>query len=182
MADFGFLLKAYPETVSKDQFYQICHISKKTAKYYLDNGFIPCKDSKKKTRRYQIEMKDVVAFLEDREDNPSKYYLPRHFDNPFLPVEQRQHKKMPRNGRYQDCYKLKGLADVKDYRRYLSQQFADYPDMMTAQQLRQITGHSIAVILSWCKDGKVKHINHRNTYFMQKKSVIGYLYERELLK
>jgi hypothetical protein len=180
MADYSFLLDNYPETVAKDQFYRICHISKKTAKYYLDNGFIPCVDSKKKTRRYQIKIKDIILFLENRDTNPSKYYLPKHFDNPFLPSEQRQHRKMPRNGRYQDCYKLKGIGEVKDYLYYLKQQFAEYPDMMTAQQLRQITGHSIAVILSWCKDGKVKHIYHSSTYLVQKKSVVGYLYEREL--
>jgi hypothetical protein len=180
MSDYTFLMKNYLEEVTKDQFYRICHISKKSAKYYLDNGFIPCVASKKKTRRYKIKMKDIVLFLEDRDANPTKYYLPKHFDNPFLPGEQRQHKKMPRNGNYKNYYKLKGKNEVKDYLRYLGQQFAEYPDMMTAQQLRQITGHSIAVILSWCKEGKIKHINHRTTYLIQKKSVISYLYEREL--
>lgn len=180
MADYSFLMDNYPETVSKDQFYRICHISKKTAKYYLDNGFIPCVASKKKTRRYNIKTKDIVLFLEDRETNPEKYYLPKHYDNPFLPGEQRQRKKMPRNGNYKDSYKLKFIHEVKDYRRYLGQQFEEYPDMMTAQQLRQITGHSIAVILSWCKDEKVRYIYHRSTYLIQKKSVISYLYEREL--
>lgn len=180
MSDYSFLMKSYPEVVSKDQLYRICHISKQTAKYYLDNGLIPCVASKKKTRRYKIKTIDVVSFLEDRDANPSKYFLPKHFDNPFLRAEQRQRKKIPRNGIYKDSYKLKGKNEVKDYLRYLGQQFAEYPDMMTAQQLRQITGHSISVILSWCKDGKVKHINYRSTYLMQKKSVISYLYEREL--
>ena len=76
MADYSFLLNSYPEIVTKDQFYRICHISKKTAKYYLDNGFIPCVNSKKKTRRYKIKTQDIVSFLEDRDANPSKYYLP----------------------------------------------------------------------------------------------------------
>ena len=180
MSDYSFLLKNYPETVSKDQFYQICHISKKTAKYYLDNGFIPCKDSKKKTRCYQIKTKDIVSFLEDRDANPSKYYLPNHYKNPFLPEEQRQHKRMPRNGNYKDSYKLKSANEVNDYQKYLSQQFFEYPDMMTSQHLRQITGHSITVIISWCKDKKVRYIFYRNTYLMQKKSVIKYLCEREM--
>lgn len=180
MADYSFLKKQYPKTVSKDQFYQICHISKNTAKYYLDNGLIPCVDTKKKTRRYSIKLKDIIAFLEDRDANPSKYYLPKHFDNPFLPREQRQHKKVPRNGKYKDCYKLKSIRDVPDYQRYLSQQFREYPDMMTAQQLRQLTGHSIAVIISWCKDKKVRFIFQGAMYRIQKQSVINYLYAREM--
>jgi len=42
MPDYSFLLSKYPEFVTKDQFYRICHISKNTALYYIKNGFIPC--------------------------------------------------------------------------------------------------------------------------------------------
>ena len=45
MPDYSFLLSKYPEFVTKDQFYRICHISKNTALYYIKNGFIPCIDS-----------------------------------------------------------------------------------------------------------------------------------------
>ncbi|SBW00659.1 conserved hypothetical protein [uncultured Eubacteriales bacterium] len=180
MADYSFLAKEYPKTVSKDQFYRMCHISKNTAKYYLDNGFIPCVDTGKKTRRYTIKTKDIIAFLEDRDANPSKYYLPQHFNNPFLPREQRRYKKAPHNGRYKDCYKLKSIREVPEYQKYLSQQFKEYPDMMTTQQLRQLTGHSIAVIISWCKDQKVRFIVQGAMYRVQKQSVISYLYAREM--
>ncbi len=179
MSDYSFLVKSYPANVTKDQFYKICHISKNTAKYYLDNGFIPCVVSNKKTRRYKIKIGDIVSFLENRDKNPERYYLPKHFDNPFLRGEHRQHKKQPRNGNYKNCYKLKSISEIKDYLHYLEQQFIDYPDMMTAQQLRQITGHSIQVITSWCKDDKVRYIQHHGTYLIQKKSIISYLHNRE---
>ena len=38
----------YPETISKEQLYQIAHISKATALHLLQNGLIPCKDTGKK--------------------------------------------------------------------------------------------------------------------------------------
>ena len=41
--------KQYPETISKDQFYRIAHISKATALYLLQSGLVPCIDSGKKT-------------------------------------------------------------------------------------------------------------------------------------
>lgn len=44
--------RAYPETISKEQFYRIAHISKATALHLLQNGLVPCKDTGKKTRRY----------------------------------------------------------------------------------------------------------------------------------
>ena len=92
MPDYSFLLSKYPEFVTKDQFYRICHISKNTALYYIKNGFIPCIDSGKKTRRYKIAIKDIIFFLEDRDKNPEKYYLPNHYNNPFLPGSIRRYK------------------------------------------------------------------------------------------
>lgn len=96
MSDYSFLLSKYPEYVTKDQFYRICHISKNTARYYLENGFIPCIDSGKKTRRFKIAIKDIISFLEDRDENPEKYYLPNHYNNPFLPGSIRKYKFKPR--------------------------------------------------------------------------------------
>ncbi len=70
------LLKEYPAVISKDQFYRICSISKKTAKHLLDNGLVPCIDSGKKTRKYKIEMVDVIQYLEERDVDPDKFTAP----------------------------------------------------------------------------------------------------------
>lgn len=180
MSSYNFLINKYPEYVTKDQFYRICHISKKTALYYLEKGFIPCIDSGKKTRRYKIAIKDIAFFLEDRSQNPEKYYMPNHYNNPFLPSEIRQYKAKPRSDTYKYVYKLKGIKEVKDYQKYLEQQFADYPDMMTSLQIQQVIGHSISTINSWCKSEKVRFIRDHCAYLIQKKSVISYLFNREL--
>ena len=50
--DYSALLMEYPEVISKEQVYRICHISKRKATWLLENGIIPCKDSGKKTRRF----------------------------------------------------------------------------------------------------------------------------------
>ncbi|MCX7715212.1 MAG: hypothetical protein N2171_05760 [Clostridia bacterium] len=180
MSSYSFLIDRYPEYVTKDQFYKICHISKNTARYYLENGFIPCIDFGKKTRRYKIAIKDIVLFLEDRDKNPEKYYLPNHYNNPFLPGSIRRYKFKPRPDLYKYHYKLKGINEVKDYKQYLELQFADYPDMLTGKQIQQVTGHSKDTVISWCKSDKVKYIRCRNAYLLQKKSVISYLFNREL--
>ena len=56
---YRYLLNEYPETVQKEQFRIICHISKRTARYLLQSGLVPCVQSGKKTRNYTIKMKDV---------------------------------------------------------------------------------------------------------------------------
>ena len=52
-----------PDTISKDQFCKICHMSKKTATKYLGND-IPCSDNGKKTHRYTINKTDLISFFE----------------------------------------------------------------------------------------------------------------------
>ena len=63
---YSYLLKQYPPVITKDQFYRICKISKKTAKYLLDSGLVPCTDSGRKTRKYKIGMSNVIRYLEER--------------------------------------------------------------------------------------------------------------------
>lgn len=36
------ILDEYPEYITKEQLYQICHISKKSAQNLLESGEIPC--------------------------------------------------------------------------------------------------------------------------------------------
>ena len=55
-----YLKTTYPDVITKDQFYRICHISKKT-------------------RKYKIRLEDVIAFLEARENNPLAFKAPDNF-------------------------------------------------------------------------------------------------------
>lgn len=56
----------YPEMFSRNQFYQIAHISKATALYLLQNGLVPYKDTGKKTRWYIIRTDDIIFYLIDQ--------------------------------------------------------------------------------------------------------------------
>ena len=74
-----YLKSTYPDVITKDQFYRICHISKKTASYLLDNGLVPCTNSGKQTRKYKIHIDDVITFLDARENNPLAFKTPKNF-------------------------------------------------------------------------------------------------------
>ena len=65
--DYDYLRQEYPAVISMDQFYRICHISKRKARWLLENGVVPCKDSGKQTRRFSIQLEDVIRFLEQRD-------------------------------------------------------------------------------------------------------------------
>ena len=64
------ILDEYPEYITKEQLYQICHISKKSAQNLLESGEIPCIDSGRKTHRFLIATTDVVDYLHRRDNAP----------------------------------------------------------------------------------------------------------------
>ena len=72
--DCTYLYEEYPEVISADQLYRICHISKRKAKWLLEHGYIPCEDSGKKTRRYKIRLNDVIDYLRTLEAAPDTTY------------------------------------------------------------------------------------------------------------
>ena len=65
--DYSYLRREYPETISMDQLYRICHISKRKARWLLEHGVIPYQDSSKQTRRFSIRLEDVICFLKQRD-------------------------------------------------------------------------------------------------------------------
>lgn len=73
------ILEQYPEYITKDQMYRICHISKKTCLFLLESGLVPNIDSGKKTRRFKIKTTDVIQYLHDRDDYPELYKAPDGF-------------------------------------------------------------------------------------------------------
>ena len=70
------ILEQYPEYITKDQMYRICHISKKTCLFLLESGLVPNIDSGKKTRRFKIKTSDVIQYLRDRDDYPELFKAP----------------------------------------------------------------------------------------------------------
>lgn len=74
--DFAKIKETYPEKIGLEQMRVICHISKKTARYLLKSGLVPCIDTGKKTRQYIINTKDVIAYLKKRQSSPAKIYAP----------------------------------------------------------------------------------------------------------
>ena len=64
------ILDEYPEYITKEQLYQICRISKKSAQNLLERGEIPCIDSGRKTHRFLIATADVVDYLQRRDNAP----------------------------------------------------------------------------------------------------------------
>ncbi|MFV0399129.1 MAG: DNA-binding protein [Oscillospiraceae bacterium] len=157
------LLSEYPEYISKEQLYRICHVSKRTALHYLENGFIPATSTGKKTRKYKIAIKDVVDFLIERDKHPKRYLAP--------------------NGWYQGTngYKRKPrffyvrLNADEDTKIRLAHWLENYSDVMKSKDVSKATGYEATTVIDWCATEKLHHFTIRRTFFIPKLSLIDFM-------
>lgn len=157
--DYGYLREQYPTVISKDQLYHICHISKRKALWLLEHGVIPCEDSGKQTRRFRIQLEDVIDFLERRDAGELDGVLPVGCFSSGRPSE--------REARvYLDCHELRDL---------ILDRWVDEPDMLTVKQATALCGYSINAINRWMKKGVVEGVNYYGTNLFSKESLAEHL-------
>ena len=140
-------LDALPATITKDQFYRICHISKRHAKYLLDSGLVKCVDSGKKTRKYKIEIKDVLAYLIDRELDPEKYRAPAG----YYIGNSGKLKRHIRRGQAPDSVVIFHFTDQEKSGLLAAWQAAaaEYKDLMTTAEVCELTGYQSQTVYRW---------------------------------
>ena len=148
-----------PDIITKDQLYQICHISKSTALYLLRSGKIPCEYTGKKTRCYKIKKADVITYLEKRKVFPESYSAPA--------------------GWYKGNYAVKMNAEVpeqtlKNMKLYYTELFAQYPDVLTATEISKIVGYGTTSINNWCNNGHLKAFKRNNMNHIPKVYLIEF--------
>lgn len=160
--------KQYPETISKDQFYRITHISKATALYLLQSGLVPCRDSGKKTRRYTIRMNDVIFYMIDREKHPEVYQAPVNW------YKKRSGKKLSPA----DCQNMSlklSLRDKKVFRKYIEKRLEGYEDLMKVAEIVEVIGYSDTSIHRWCRDKRIKAFYVSGKFLIPKTSLVEFL-------
>lgn len=155
------ILAAYPLYMTKEQMYQVCHISKRTCLFLLESGLVPCLDSGKKTRRFRIKTEDVIRFLEDREVHPELYKPPvgfykQEYKNASLPIALTQ-------------------EDVQFMRKFYKAKLAKYPDVLSSKQISSFTGYGTTSVNNWCDKNKLKHFYIKRKNLVPKPYLIDFL-------
>lgn len=148
-----------PDIITKDQLYQICHISKSTALYLLRSGKIPCEYTGKKTRCYKIKKADVITYLEKRKVFPESYSAPA--------------------GWYKGNYTVKMKTEVpeqvlENMKLYYTELFEQYPDVLTATEISKVIGYGATSINDWCKKGYLKAFKRINVNHIPKVYLIEF--------
>ena len=152
---YNYLREQYPKIISMDQLYRICHISKRKAKWLLENGVIPCEDSGKQTRRFQIRLEDVITFLERRDAGPLQEAIPAGiFSSGGRTLEQ------PRQ-----------ILDSGALAAFLLERWADAPEVLTVAQTASLCGYGPSAINRWVRDGLVEAVSYRGHNLIFKESL-----------
>ena len=161
---YAHLLKEYPAVITKDQFYRICNISKKTAKHLLDNGLVPCIDSGKKTRKYKIEMVDVIQYLEERDKDPDKFTAPIGWYKNDYGSKEYTPKKKSLTAKEKQKLKAKYIRLMKGY-----------PEVLTTKEIATITGYNRNSVSKWCSKDLLEYLHMGNQYLVPKTYLLEFM-------
>ena len=158
------ILEQYPEYINKEQLYKICRISKRTALYLLESGLIPCVNSGKQTRKYTVATQDVVEYLIRRDKEPERYLAPMGWyqdksKNDFIHLSPELNRKM---------------------RCYFEQLMETYPDVLSVQQVAEITGYKDATTARWCSCKKLYHFCISGKFKIPKVSLLEFMMSVDL--
>jgi len=153
-SNYDLLRETYPAIISGDQLCRVCHISKRKAKWLLENGVIPCEDTGGKTRRYRIQLEDAIAYLKKGKKLPA-----------------------PPKGSI-TCPKPRvrpPLCTEDEARARLTALWREEPDALTVQRTVELSGYSPCTVGRWIKAGKLAAVWYFSRYRISKLSLIEHL-------
>lgn len=164
--EYADILTKHPDTITKEQMYQLCHISKRTALYLLESGLIPSQCSGKQTHKYTIATSDVVAYLIQRESDPEKFTPPVGWYKPdgktnLLRRASIVHQLSP------EC--------IERMRQLFSDILAPYPDLLNVSDIVEITGYCSTTVVNWCEKRYIHRFLIRRKYLIPKESLLDFM-------
>lgn len=147
-----------PDTISKDQFCKICHMSKKTATKYLGN-VIPCSDNGKKTHRYTIAKTDLIAFLERYPERQNISLLP-----PVIRRSKTAFSSMPLSEHVRNV--------MKDY---YSKILHSEKEILRVSDICRITGYGKTIVNTWFLSRNLRYVVIRGAKHTAKEILIDFM-------
>ena len=154
-----------PKIMSKEQFRTYCHISKHTAYYLIHSGIIPCKIKGNRTKRYFIKRDDVLAFLEQKEENPFLCTPPEGwYKKSGRPLIKESMRVYPPQ-----------LPEEKRRRSYYTRKLKSRKDVFDVGDITNITGYNCKTVQRWLREGKIEYIMNIQKYYVPKVHLIDFL-------
>lgn len=138
------MLSSLPQTLSGEQVRCALHISKRKCAWMLNNGFIKCQNTGKRTRKYTVLKEDLIFYIEDSAKHPEKYVTP------YAEFSTVKYSK-PRSRKTGFPSSL-----PVGFREWLEQEFETVPDALTVPQVITTTGYTDNSVERWLRHGWLK--------------------------
>ena len=156
----------YPEYISLNQLYQICRISKRSARYLLEHNVIPNIANDNKTWKYRVAIDDVITYLKCRDQWGSM--IPRG-------TASSKHRKTKKQ-------MLKIFSgETSLVKAYFDELYSDAPDALTPSDVALLTGLSTATIRNFIKQGLLACLVDERMYFVLKENLLELVIRPEFL-
>ena len=157
---YEYLRETYPAVISAEQLYRICRVSKRKASWLLQNGVIPCRDSGKQTRRFQIRLDDVIGFLERQDAGELDDAIP--------------------SGAFSSgsAHRPQPVMDSETLCTFILAAWSDAPDMLHSKEASALCGYVPTTINHWVKRGLVLAVRCYGQNYISKQSLAEHLSSR----
>ena len=160
------MMSSLPEILSGEQVRCILHISKRKCAWMLNNGFIKCQNTGKRTRKYAVLKKDLLKYIEDSQQHPERYVAPY---GEFLAAEYMSDSR-------KQCLRKSGFpSSLPDgFRAWLETEFETVPDALTIPQVIAVTGYTDNSVDRWLRQGHLKFVQTQTTKIIAKDWLIDF--------
>lgn len=160
------MMESLPEVLSGEQVRCVLHVSKRKCAWMLNNGFIKCQNTGKRTRKYTVLKKDLLKCIEDSQQHPEHYVTPYgEFSAAGYKSENRRKYQRKSGFPY-------SLPD--GFRAWLENEFETVPDALTIPQVIAITGYTDNSVDRWLRQGHLKYVQTQTAKIIAKDWLIDF--------
>lgn len=160
------MMESLPEVLSGEQVRCILHISKRKCAWMLNNGFIKCQNTGKRTRKYTVLKEDLLEYIEDSKQHPEHYVTP-YGEFSAADYESENRRKYCRRFGFPSSL-------PEDFRLWLETEFESVPDALTIPQIIAVTGYTDNSVDRWLRQGHLKFVQTQTTKIIAKDWLIDF--------
>ncbi len=137
----------YPKVLSLESIRCILHISKRKAKWMLENGIIKCENNGKKTRQYKVTVDDLLEYLDKLEQGDPSVMTPVGKFNAKQP-----------KGHRPPIIPILMTLPPDDFRLWLEDEWYKEPDLLRISEISRLTGYHENTIQRWIRDKRIRAV------------------------
>ena len=162
------LRNKYPDFLSLDELRRVLRVSPKSARYLVEHGIIPAIDTGKVTWRYKIDIEDVIAYMRIRAEAGSM--IP-----PGAVSSRRKDRSQGASANRKSFSQLVPKGQERDVADYFEHIYADCDDVLTTNEIAEMTGLDRGSILALARQGAIKSIAEKPKYLIPKQYLLEFV-------